>query len=173
MSEEEEKEMAQIINWIELNVPLVIIILGAIQVLFIFIMLFSLFRLAKGAKPYRRLAKEIKEGSVEMILLDYLKKVNLALERVEQVEKTVKRIEQITAKSISRVSLIRFNAFADVGSNLSFSAAFLDSHGDGIVLTSIYGRDESRPYAKVVQHGKSSFPLSLEEEEAIKQALNS
>lgn len=165
--------MEQIFNWIELNVPLIIIIFGVIQVLFVFITLYSLFKLAKGTRPYRRVAREIREGSVETILLDYLQKVNSAVERVERIETTGKKLEQITAKSISRVCLIRYNAFADVGSDLSFSAALLDSHGDGIVLTSIYGRDESRPYAKAVRHGKSIYPLSLEEEEAIKQALNS
>ena len=137
--------MVQILNWIELNVRLAIIILGAIQAIFVFITFFSLLRLAKGTWPLRKVAKEIREGSVEMILLDYLQKVNSALERVKQIEASGKELEQITAKSISRVSLIRYNAFADVGSDLSFSAALLDSYGDGIVFTSIYGRDESRP----------------------------
>ena len=165
--------MVQLLNWIEINVPLAIIILGAIQVLFVFITAFFLFRIAKGTRPYRRVAKEIREGSAETILLDYLQKVNLALERVEQIERNGKKLELITAKSVTRVSLIRFNAFTEVGSDLSFSAAFLDSFGDGIVLTSLFGRNDTRTYAKTVAQGKSSYPLSLEEEEAIKQALNS
>lgn len=163
--------MMQLFNLIELNIPLAIIILGAIQVLFIFITAFFLFRVTKGTRPYRKLAKDIRESSVEQILLDYLQKVNLAQEQVEEIGENGKKIERVTAKSISRVSLIRFNAFAGVGSDLSFSAAFLDSQGDGLVLTSLYGRDESRTYAKAITQGKSSYPLSLEEEEAIKRAL--
>ena len=69
--------------------------------------------------------------------------------------------------------MVRYNAFQDTGSNLSFAVALLDSNNTGIVLNGIYSRDGSNIYSKPIQEGKSNFVLSDEEKEAINQAINS
>jgi uncharacterized protein YlxW (UPF0749 family) len=66
----------------------------------------------------------------------------------------------------------RYDAFEDMGGKLSFSAALLNAHGDGVVISSINGRQEARSYAKPVAHGRSVYNLSPEEQEAIRQAMN-
>jgi hypothetical protein len=75
------------------------------------------------------------------------------------------------ADAIRHVSVVRYDAFADMGGRLSFSAALLDDAGDGLVLTSINGRTETRSYAKGVKAGASEHTLSPEEEQAINFAL--
>jgi hypothetical protein len=72
---------------------------------------------------------------------------------------------------VQGVGVVRFDAFEDMGGHLSFSAALLDGHGDGVVLTSINGRQETRIYAKPVVGGTSQHNLSEEEQEAIRRAL--
>jgi Protein of unknown function (DUF4446) len=73
--------------------------------------------------------------------------------------------------SVRRVALLRYDAFEDVGGRLSFSCALLDEHGTGVVLTSINGRQETRVYAKPVTENTSTYNLSMEEAEAIRQAM--
>jgi hypothetical protein len=73
--------------------------------------------------------------------------------------------------SIRRMGLVRYDAFEDMAGHLSFSAALLDDGGNGIVITSINGRQDTRCYAKPVDAGHSEYNLSVEEEEAIRQAL--
>ena len=73
-------------------------------------------------------------------------------------------------KSFQKISLIRFNPFKGVGSDQSFSIALLDLDNNGFVLTSIYGQEGNRIYAKPVSNGKSEYSLSKEEEEAIEKA---
>lgn len=80
-------------------------------------------------------------------------------------------LQDAVAHSVQRVGLIRFDAFEDMGGHLSFAAALLDARGDGIVLSSINGRSETRMYAKPVEGGSSRHNLSAEEEEAIRRAL--
>lgn len=74
-------------------------------------------------------------------------------------------------RAVQRVGLVRFDAFEDMGGHLSFSAALLDANGDGLILTTINGRTESRIYAKPVEGGASRHNLSEEEHEAIRRAL--
>jgi Protein of unknown function (DUF4446) len=69
--------------------------------------------------------------------------------------------------SLRHLAVVRYDAFGDMGGHLSWSVALLDDSGDGVVLTSIHGRQESRSYAKNVAGWKSEHQLSPEELEAV------
>lgn len=73
--------------------------------------------------------------------------------------------------AIRQVGLVRYDAFPDSSGMQSFSAALLDDGGNGIVITSINGRHESRTYAKGIEAGEAAQPLSPEEGDAITRAL--
>ncbi len=75
------------------------------------------------------------------------------------------------ARALTRVAVVRYDAFGDLAGALSFSAALLDDAGNGLVLSSINGRSETRTYAKGVVAGESDAPLSPEEQEAIAEAF--
>ena len=105
--------------------------------------------------------------------------VSVLLARIERLEKAAKtlngrdQLQQLQIEAgVRRVGLVRYDAFEDVGGRLSFSCAMLDERGTGVVLTSINGRQDTRVYAKPVAGGASSYNLSLEEEEAIRQAMS-
>ena len=99
-------------------------------------------------------------------------------QQVQRLERAIRALHGTDKKqqtqiegSVRNVALLRYDAFEDVGGRLSFSCALLDDQGNGVVLTSINGRQETRVYAKPVTLGTSSHNLSLEEEEAIRRAL--
>ena len=99
-------------------------------------------------------------------------------EHVQRLERAIRALHAADKKqqvlidgAVRRVGLLRYDAFEDVGGRLSFSCALLDEQGNGVVLTSINGRQETRVYAKPVNGGASSHNLSLEEEEAIRRAI--
>src|SRR3990170_2788366 len=75
------------------------------------------------------------------------------------------------ADILQAVSVYRYDAFEDMGGKLSFSAAFLDARGNGVVISCINGRQEARTYAKGIEQGRSPYNLSPEEEEAIRLAM--
>ena len=71
---------------------------------------------------------------------------------------------------LQRIGLVRYDAFATVAGEQSFSLALLDGDGNGIVLTGLYARTDIRVYAKPVVQGASSLALTEEEQAAIAQA---
>lgn len=75
------------------------------------------------------------------------------------------------ADAVRHVAVVRYDAFPDLGGRLSFSVALLDDGADGVVLTTINGRTETRSYAKGVRAGGSDHALSPEERQAIEAAL--
>ena len=76
----------------------------------------------------------------------------------------------VDPRALRDVAIIRYDALQEMSGQLSFSLALLNAQGDGIVLSSINGRAETRTYAKAVVAGKGSQDLSPEEEEAIRVA---
>ncbi len=109
---------------------------------------------------------------------DVLTLLQRHIDQVEQLRGDVARQDQygdqlreLIAGCVSRVATLRYDAFDDMGGRLSFSVALLDEHGDGVVLTAINGRTETRAYAKPIVAGESRHNLSHEETVAITRAL--
>jgi hypothetical protein len=76
----------------------------------------------------------------------------------------------VDPRALRDVAVVRYDALNEMSGQLSFSMALLNALGDGIVLSSINGRRETRTYAKVIQAGKGAQELSPEEDQAIKAA---
>jgi hypothetical protein len=72
--------------------------------------------------------------------------------------------------ALRHLAVVRYDAFGDMGGHLSWSVAFLDDHGNGLVLTSIHGRSDSRTYAKNIVGWQCEQQLSPEETEAVELA---
>jgi len=90
---------------------------------------------------------------------------------VDDLAALLARTRTELADALRHVSVVRYDAFGDMGGRLSFSAAMLDDGGDGLVLTAIHGRSETRSYIKGVKGGSSEASLSPEELQAVSYAL--
>jgi len=75
--------------------------------------------------------------------------------------------------SLSRIGIVRFDAYYDLGGRQSTALAFLNSLGDGVVITTVVSRDFARMYVKLLKGGEPDIPLAPEEIEAIDQARGS
>ncbi len=88
----------------------------------------------------------------------------------EDLTAEVDALHRDAATALRHVAVVRYDAFGDMGGHLSWSLALLDDGGDGMVLTSIHGRSDSRTYAKNISGWSASQQLSPEEAEAIRFA---
>ena len=93
-------------------------------------------------------------------------------QRVDGVVAAQQELAAISRYALQKFAIVRYDAFGDMGGQLSFSVALLDEHGDGVVITSINGRTETRSYAKPVRGMTSAHNLSDEEREAIAAAIS-
>jgi hypothetical protein len=91
--------------------------------------------------------------------------------KLNLVGRETAQLRQRVSSLVGTVGLTRYDAFPDAGGHLSYSAAFLDEAGDGVVLSAINGRSETRSYAKPVRGGRSEHNLSDEERAAISMAM--
>lgn len=129
-------------------------------------------KLRKMRKRYNQMMNGTGIEDLEGLLID-LKNQQGSLEEVQAEHKLqLERINQLLPKQKAKIGIKRYNAFGERGNELSFSAAFVDDHNNGIIITGLYSRDGSYVYAKPLERGESSYALSPEEVEAIALAGN-
>ncbi|WP_308511902.1 DUF4446 family protein [uncultured Veillonella sp.] len=80
-------------------------------------------------------------------------------------------IRNTQSNTIQKIGFIKYNAFENIGNDLSFALTLLDGNNNGICISSIYGRNESRIFSKPIVKGKSLVSLSQEELESLNEAL--
>jgi hypothetical protein len=120
----------------------------------------------------RRLIGEGEGLGLDELLDRQFGRLDTIAERVEALNRLHRELETLSQQSIQKVGVIRFNPFADTGGDQSFAVALLDAAGNGVVLSSLHGRADTRIFAKQVQAGRSKHALSDEEQDAIRKALS-
>ena len=148
-----------------------VLIILVLQGLFLIFHFINGFRLQKLLKSYRTMLTGNQEKNLEEILLDLSERMKKAETEIEKMDQIIARMEREATYYLQRWALQRYKAFANVGGDQSFSLVLLDRNGDGVILSSIYGRDESRVYAKSISGGKANYPLSDEEQEVLAAAI--
>ncbi len=99
-------------------------------------------------------------------------KINKALVKDDQaLQAQIDEIKDAMTYVVSRVATVRYDAFNNMGGQMSFSTAMLNDLGDGIVVTAINGRSETRTYIRNIKNKKCEVEISREEAEAINKAM--
>ena len=90
---------------------------------------------------------------------------------VDEVAAALTRVDRRVDESVSKTSIVRYDAYQDTGGHQSASVALLDSARTGVVVSAIQGRDYARIYVKELDRGRASVALSPEEQEAVERAM--
>ena len=143
----------------------------AALVLLLALWLLSLhLRLGRMSRTYRQLVSGVDEGTLEDLLERELAAFQQIAKRVDDQSHELSDAQAALERAVQRVGLVRFNPFTDTGGDQSFSIALLDARGNGLVLSSLFSRAETRVFAKPVEKGQSKYALTDEEQQAISLA---
>lgn len=130
-------------------------------------------RTARMRRDYRLLeAADGRESFIEAVARKTEEVHNLRTE-VTELAGQLQRTRQDLGQALRHVSVVRFDAFGDMGGRMSFAVAITDDHGDGVIMTTIHARAESRTYIKGVRRGEADVLLSPEEQQALDGSLRS
>ena len=125
------------------------------------------------SRKYKNFMKKLGNGKdLEEDLSNYMYRVDRVEKQNGQIMEFCKSLDNDLSKCIQKVGVVRYSAFKDTGSDLSFALAMLDDNNDGVILNGIYSREMSNIYAKQVKNGSAINKLSEEEKQALEKALN-
>ena len=160
-----------IINFLKTETFLMIV--AGMNILLLILYFCNILRLKKINKNYKIFMKKIGNGNnIDEMLKNYINKVDEVSDKNEEIINYCKTIDNRISLCIKKVGMVRYSAFKDTGSDLSFALALLNDKNDGVILNGIYSREMSNIYAKQVIDGKCSNKLSEEERQALEIAIN-
>ncbi|NBI08130.1 DUF4446 family protein [Senegalia massiliensis] len=148
------------------------VLLGLILFSLLLFLLFLIqeYRVSKLKKKYKTLLVGNDGKNLEEILFKNIDMIDSMKLKIKGLDEKSDLLNEKVKSSIQKVGMIRYNAFDDMGSDLSFSVALLDENDTGLVISNLYGRNESIGYGKPVINGESEYKLSIEEIQAIDRA---
>ena len=110
--------------------------------------------------------KNLEESFFEKFsLLDEVEKI--AKENKEEVRNLRKQVQ----KTYQKVGIVRYDAFNEMGGNLSFVLTMLNDQNSGWLLNAMHSREGCYTYIKEIINGKSYVELGEEEKESLERAI--
>ena len=158
---------------IQNNITVVVIVLSAVLGIAVLLIVYLFLRVRRTEIECDLLTRGTHGKNFVEIVNDNIDQVEGLLNEVDNLSEQYGSVLRRMAGAIQHVGVVRFDAFRDMGGLMSFAVALLDDRGNGLVLSSIYGRSESRTYTKPVVERGSAYEMSPEEKEAIRLALQS
>ena len=165
--------MADLNRFLSENLALAFVALAVLVLLLLIAVAVLGSRLGRATRAYREVVRDPDQGgrSLHDLLAGNASAVERASERMSEMEAMHAVIDARTQRSLQHIGMVRFNPFDDTGSDQSFAIALLDDRRDGVVISSLHGRANTRVFAKPVADGGSPHNLSEEETEAIRIAV--
>lgn len=122
-------------------------------------------------RQQKRLLRGMTRDSLEQLIDKYMANLQTTERHLDEAAVQLDELKRKLAAMKGYVGMVRYNALAEQGSDLSYSLAILDEEQNGVVISSLYGRHQSYSYAKPLSKGTSEYSLSNEEKEAIALAV--
>ncbi len=165
--------MADLNSLLADNLAIAFGVLAALVVILLVAVAVQAGRLSRATQAYREIVRDTDTGgrSLHDLLAGNASAVERTTERMADIEAMQALLETRTQRSLQHIGMVRYNPFDDTGSDQSFAIALLDDRRDGVVISSLHGRSNTRIFAKPVADGSSPHNLSDEESEAIRIAV--
>jgi hypothetical protein len=159
--------MESIMSILENNLYNIVLVFGLLLFVSIIwnIILTSQIAILQGR--YKKFMRGTSGKNIEGVILEHLGSLQNNDVKFDAINSKLVTVQEQLDRCIQKHSIVRYNAFNDTGSDLSYSIALMDNFDDGITITGIYGRNEFIGYSKPLEGGNSSYPLSVEEQMAI------
>jgi hypothetical protein len=142
----------------------------AIAAALVLINIWVIFKLVKLDKVRKEFYSTSIEKDFEQVLVDQNRSLTKINQTLDELNSRLTDLSALNKNNIKKTGFVRFNHIDGSGGNLSFALAVLNEHDNGMVISSLHGREGVRVYAKKIESKKSESKLTQQEIDAINQA---
>ena len=129
------------------------------------------WQIYRTRKKIKLMFKGTKVTDLEGVIFEQIRRLRQNEKSLKELDNFTRYLEKMALNSVQKVGVIRFNPFRDTGGDQSFCIAFLNAQNNGFTLSSLFTREGTRIYTKPIANGSSNYPLTEEEKEVIKKAI--
>ena len=153
------------------NLAIILIAMTILLALLIILSIVTLVKLSSTKKRYKMLVNGATGEDLENLIADNIAQMNELVVKNNKIDEDYAAMRNLFEKSLQKIAVYRFSAFHDMGGDMSYAVAMLDHNNNGVIFSSIFGRQESCTYVKPVENGISKYPLSEEENKVLQEAM--
>ena len=145
-----------------------------INIVLIVMVIISYIRIRNINKNNASFMKKLGDGkNIQEDLEKYIQRVINLEEGLSETNTYCKQLDGRIQECVQKIGVVRYSAYKDSGSDLSFAVALLDEKNNGVVFNGIYSREMSNIYAKPIENGISKYSMTAEENQALLKAMKS
>ena len=159
---------------IDFVVDYLIIGMTAVIVVLLITLILLIVQIRKTSKLKKRLDKFLlgKDGtSLENDIVALFEDNKFLKASTEKNKKDIRILYKNMESAFQKIGLVKYDAFNQMGGQLSFCLALLDENNNGFIINSVHSTEGCYSYTKEIKMGESSIPLGKEEEEALAMAM--
>jgi hypothetical protein len=150
-----------------------VLVVGAIALIALVLAASLAWRTSRMKRQYAVLSASDDRASFVEVVSRKAEEVEALRADVASLAADLRGTQRELQQAIRHIGIVRYDAFGDMGGRMSFSAALIDDHGNGFVISTIHARSESRSYVKEIRGGMAEVHLSPEESAAVADAVAS
>lgn len=151
---------------------IIILVLGVLLLVLIYLFKISM-KMTRFLKKYKMFMRGMDGASLERAFAARFNQMDILEENSKNHMEEIRNIKEVQNITLSKVAIVKYDAFKEMGGKLSFALAMLDKDNNGFVMNAIHSREGCYTYVKEIVKGESYIVLGEEEKEALRQAVNS
>ena len=153
------------------NMFYILVAFGFIFLIMLFIIITMKMDISDMQRRYKKMMVGAEGSDIEKMLTEHSDRMDRITQEQKNLGGEIEEISNLLEKAITRVAIVRFDAFDNTSSEMSYCIALLDDNSTGVIISAINGREEARCYAKPIVNGTSpQYKLTQEEEQALQEA---
>ena len=154
-----------------IDIGIILIALMALTLIALILLIVFIIKEEKLRKKYQIFMRGKEATSLEQDIIDLYNDNKELKERITQNRKDIKILYKREQKDLQRIGLVRYDAYQQMGGNLSFVLALLNEDNDGFVINSVHSTEGCYMYIKDIKSGSCEIELGKEEREALEEAM--
>ncbi len=155
----------------DIDIGLLVVILASIVLILLILSIVNICLLTKYKKKYKKFMQGKEAKSLETEIIGLFEDNKFIKTSIEKNKKDIQTIYHKFESSFQKIGIIKYDAFSQIGGNLSFCLALLDENNNGFILNSVHSTEGCYFYAKEINNGKCKISLGKEEEKALSMAM--
>lgn len=158
--------------YISTNIGTIILVLCGISLLLLILLIVNSVKIKKWKNKYYQFMNAKDDFNIEGVLRNNIKNINELQDMLKKQKADMRDLDKHVKQSIEKTAIVKYNAFDNMGGQLSFVLALLNQNDSGLLLNGIHSSEGCYIYVKEVMNGKSNKVLSEEEKMALEDAIN-
>lgn len=147
------------------------IVILAIQIIFLILLIVQIAKTKKLKKRYEKFMQGKNAKSMEDDVAGLFQDINMLKNVSDKNKKDIRTLYKNMEKTFQKVGIVKYDAFNQMGGQLSFSLALLDENNNGFIMNSVHSTDGCYSYTKEIRKGACEIDLGEEEKEALEKAI--